>query len=184
MNPLWIDPNKGSVSEKLQAVINILNIITQEMYEGRVKQTQNDIVKVEEKIDTVNATQSITFVTLAEAGQIDDVTATEHADLFVRWIEGVDCYDGRIVKRFEELYQVIEGKGHIAQTGWEPENAPSLFKKIGNPTEEFPQWSQPIGAHDAYDVGAKVTHKEKKWIATVGGNVWEPSVYGWEEYVE
>lgn len=38
-----------------------------------------------------------------------------------------------------------------------------------------------IGAHDAYALGAKVSHKEKHWTSTVANNVWEPGVYGWEE---
>lgn len=40
---------------------------------------------------------------------------------------------------------------------------------------------QDIGAHDAYALGAKVSHKEKHWTSTVANNVWEPGVYGWEE---
>ena len=139
-----------------------------------------DIGAVDKKADAMNTTQSIAFVTLAELGQIDAVTATEHSELFVKWIEGLDCYAGRIVKRFDVLYQVIEGKGHTAQTGWEPENAPSLFNKIGDPAEEWPDWSQPIGAHDAYDEGDKVTYNEQHYISTVNGNVWAPDVYGWE----
>ena len=35
-NPLWIDPNKGSLSEQVRAIINILNANTNEMYVGRV----------------------------------------------------------------------------------------------------------------------------------------------------
>lgn len=143
-----------------------------------------DIGAVDKKADAVNATQSISFVVLAELGQIDAVTCAEHADIFINWIEGLDCYAGRIVKRFDILYQVIEGKGHTAQTGWEPENAPSLFNKIGNPAEEWPDWSQPIGAHDTYDEGDKVTHLEKKWVSIIPDNVWEPGIYGWEEVFE
>lgn len=180
-NPLWIDPNSGTTGDKLQALINVVNAVTNEMYEGRVKQAQKDIQTTDEKVNDVNATYSITFVTLAESGHIDAVTATEHSELFIEWIEGLDCYAGRIVKRNEVLYQVNKEQGHTAQIGWEPENAPSLFKKIGDPSVEYPDWSQPMGQHDAYDEGDKVTHKEKKWISTISNNVWEPSVYGWDE---
>lgn len=45
----------------------------------------------------------------------------------------------------------------------------------------YPAWSQPIGSHDAYAAGDKVTHNEKKWVSTCNANVWEPGVYGWEE---
>ena len=55
---------------------------------------------------------------------------------------------------------------------------------IGNPLEEFPEWVQPIGAHDAYSKDAKTSHNGKKWVSEVDGNVWEPGVYGWAEYSE
>lgn len=42
-----------------------------------------------------------------------------------------------------------------------------------------PAWVQPTGGHDAYALGARVTHKGKVWTSTVGANVWEPGVYGW-----
>ena len=40
-------------------------------------------------------------------------------------------------------------------------------------------WVQPLGAHDAYPLGAKVTHKGKTWTSTAAANVWRPGVYGW-----
>lgn len=45
----------------------------------------------------------------------------------------------------------------------------------------FPEWVQPIGAHDAYAKGDKTSHNSKNWVSTVDNNVWEPGVYGWEE---
>ena len=51
-------------------------------------------------------------------------------------------------------------------------------------TEEYPEWSQPLGAHDAYAQGAKVSHNGKKWTSDVANNVWEPGVYGWTEVPE
>jgi len=40
---------------------------------------------------------------------------------------------------------------------------------------------QPIGAQDAYPLGAKVSHDGKHWVSAAANNVWEPGVYGWEE---
>ena len=40
-------------------------------------------------------------------------------------------------------------------------------------------WVQPTGAHNAYPLGAKVTHKGKTWTSTAAANIWEPGVYGW-----
>lgn len=44
----------------------------------------------------------------------------------------------------------------------------------------MPAWVQPFGAHDAYRLGAKVTHGGQTWENTGSdANVWEPGVFGW-----
>lgn len=43
----------------------------------------------------------------------------------------------------------------------------------------IPAWVQPTGAHDAYPLGAQVTHNGETWTSTTAANVWEPGVYGW-----
>ena len=57
-----------------------------------------------------------------------------------------------------------------------------------DPTDEnaapaYPAWVQPTGAHDAYALGAKVTHNGKTWESTADANVWEPGVSQWREVV-
>lgn len=125
----------------------------------------------------------IVFVTLAEKGDIDEVTATEHAEMFEAWVTDKDYAVGKIVSRPNgNLYKCVQA--HRSQAGWEPENTPALWTQIGDPSEEYPAWSQPIGAHDAYPLGAKVSHNGKKWTSDVDNNVWEPGVYGWTEVAE
>ena len=46
-------------------------------------------------------------------------------------------------------------------------------------TYKYPAWVQPLGAHDAYPIDSRVSHKGKRWTSTVDNNVWEPGVYGW-----
>lgn len=53
-----------------------------------------------------------------------------------------------------------------------------------DPAQEWPEWIQPTGAHNAYAKGAKVTHAGKRWISDVDANTWEPGVYGWTEHIE
>lgn len=43
-----------------------------------------------------------------------------------------------------------------------------------------PAWVQPTGAHDAYALGATVTHNGQVWTSLFPANVWEPGVFGWE----
>ena len=139
---------------------------------------------------------AITFVSLAEKGDIDEVTATEHADLFEAWVTDKDYAVGKILTRPNgNLYKCVQAhrpngnlykcvQAHRSQAGWEPENTPALWTKIGDPTVEYPEWSQPLGAHDAYEQGAKVSHNGEKWTSDVANNVWEPGVYGWSEVIE
>ncbi len=127
---------------------------------------------------------SIAFVTLAEGGQIDDTTATENAGQFAEWAYPVDYDVGAIRRDGEEggLYRCIQA--HTSAEDWRPGATPALWKAVGDPGEEWPEWAQPIGAHDAYNSGDKVSHNGKHWTSDISANVWEPGVYGWTEAVD
>lgn len=43
----------------------------------------------------------------------------------------------------------------------------------------YPDWVQPQGAHDAYQLGDRVAHNAASWQSNLSANVWEPGVYGW-----
>lgn len=131
--------------------------------------------KMDKEIEAVNIPQSIQFVKMCEAGMIDPITASEHIEMFTVWIEGLYCSNNMIVQYNGKLYQVIEGQAHTAQTGWEPDVAVSLFNEIADPTLEYPPYSQPIGSHDAYDEGDKITYNEQHYISNINNNVWSPS---------
>ena len=121
---------------------------------------------------------------------VDDETALNALDLYPRWEDniGLAVTSDDIAKglnRYQhngELYKVVQPT--VFQTQYEPgaEGTSSIFVKIS--LEEWPEWVQPTGAHDAYAKGDKVTHNSKKWTSDVDANVWEPGVYGWTEVVE
>lgn len=129
-----------------------------------------------------NDAAAIAFVVLAESGQVDDVTASEQSMLFASWVTGVAYTVGQLRQYNGALYRCVQA--HTSQTGWEPDAAASLWALTSDPAEEWPAWSQPVGAHDAYAAGAKVTHNDQHWISTVDSNVWEPGVYGWDAATE
>ena len=132
---------------------------------------------------SAQAVAEIMFVKMAQEQQIDETTITEFPDLFVVWDENWRGKAGDIVQDEGLLYRSIHDVTDTGQNR-KPSETPSMWTRIGNPLEEFPEWVQPIGAHDAYDQGAKVSHNGKNWVSDVGSNVWEPGVYGWTEYVE
>lgn len=125
--------------------------------------------------------------TMAES--VDDETAKGHIDVFPNWKVGVEYKEGFRLRYNEVLYKVKQP--HISQADWTPNIAVSLYVRIDDPSIEWPDWLQPQGAHDAYEFGSKVSHllkedgSKRHWISTYEGeNVWEPSVYGWDEVLD
>lgn len=125
---------------------------------------------------------NIIFVKMAETEQLDDTTLTEHAEQFSAWAHPISYAVKAICSYEGKLYRCLQA--HTSQADWTPPAAASLWKEIGDPTAEYPEWSQPLGATDAYGLGDKVAHNGKRWTSTVANNVWEPGVYGWEEVTE
>jgi len=89
------------------------------------------------------------------------------------WIESGNLYRYAIGD-----FSVIKCVQSHERTIYPPEETPALFVVSYS---DFDEWVQPTGAHDAYAIGAKVTHNGSKWESTVDNNVWEPGVYGWIE---
>lgn len=69
--------------------------------------------------------------------------------------------------------------------------APGVYgwKEVGEsggedkPVEEFPEWVQPTGQHDAYMTGDKVTFNGTHYESVIDYNTWSPEAYpaGWKE---
>ena len=76
-----------------------------------------------------------------------------------------------------QLYQVLQN--HVSKAEWKPDEAVSLYKKIGISPSGYPIWTQPYGASDAYQIGDIVQHKSNLWRSDYDNNVWEPGVFGW-----
>lgn len=131
----------------------------------------------------LQATSAIAFVVMAESGTVDEITASEHMDVFAPWQPDVAYTVGNLRTYGQgedvKLYKCVQA--HTSQADWTPDVSASLWAVAGDPGEEWPEWSQPIGAHDAYDVGDKVTHNGKHYVSTASANVWGPGVYGWQE---
>lgn len=52
--------------------------------------------------------------------------------------------------------------------------------------EEYPEYVQPTGAHNAYKIGDKITFNGKKYICKLDNCVWSPAEYpvAWEEVID
>lgn len=147
------------------------------------KKSVKAISDAQKRSDSAQAVAELMFVKAAQAQQLDDASIAKYPEFFVTWDENWRGKAGDIVQDEGKLYRSIHDVTDAGQNR-KPSETPSMWTQIGNPLEEFPDWVQPLGAHDAYSKGAKVSHNGEKWTSDVDGNVWEPGVYGWTKYTE
>ena len=121
--------------------------------------------------------------------QTDEATMLMLADLYEAWQPGKAYTVDKVISYGTnaagetQLYRVVQA--HTSQAEWIPgQGTDSLYKAIGFTEEGYDIWTQPLGAHDAYQTGDIVSHNGQLWQSTCDGNVWEPGVYGWEQYTE
>ena len=83
-----------------------------------------------------------------------------------------------------QLYKVAQA--HTSQADWTPDSVPALYIPIGLDDEGFPVWSQPTGAHDAYNNGDIVNYNGTLYRSLIDGNTYSPEAYpaDWEVYTE
>lgn len=83
-----------------------------------------------------------------------------------------------------QLYRVVQA--HTSQADWTPNTTASLYTPIGLNEKGYTIWSQPTGAHDAYNTGDIVDYNGTLYKSLVDGNVYAPDAYptGWEVYTE
>lgn len=109
---------------------------------------------------------------------LDDNDALSGKELYPEWKVDTDYVaDTSRVRDEEVLYRCRQS--HKSQADWRPSITPALWKVVT--LDEWPEWVQPTGAHDAYDLGAKVSHNDKHWVSNIPANTYEPGVYGWDE---
>ena len=108
---------------------------------------------------------------------LDDETALTGVELFPVWEAG-KAYEVNDRAQYNgTLYKCIQA--HTSQSDWMPSATPALWKTVS--VDEYPEWVQPTGAHDAYNIGDKVTYNGQHYVCTSNANVYAPDVYGWEE---
>ena len=83
-----------------------------------------------------------------------------------------------------QLYKVVQD--HTSQADWTPDATPALYDAIGLDADGYPVWSQPTGAHDAYNKGDIVNYNGILYESLIDGNIWAPDAYpaGWAVYTE
>ncbi len=123
------------------------------------------------------------------AASLTDEEAMEVAAVYPAWADN-KAYKVNDLVTFGEngvgdpqLYRCVQG--HTSQADWTPDKTPALWSAIGLAPDQIPVWSQPTGAHDAYDTGDRVHYPDADspvYESLIDGNIWSPEAYpaGWE----
>lgn len=123
---------------------------------------------------------------------LDDEKALECVRLYRAWEVGKEYKGGEFFTYGvngvgdPQLYRVNDGKKHTSQADWTPDKERSLYTPIGLDADGYPVWSQPTGAHDAYNKGDIVNYNDTLYESLIDGNVYSPEAYpaGWAVYSE
>lgn len=124
------------------------------------------------------------------AASLTDEQALEVATVYAPWKESKAYKAGEFFTYGAnavgdpQLYKVVQD--HTSQADWLPDLTASLYKAVGLDDAGHPVWSQPTGAHDAYNTGDVVNYNGALYESTIDGNVYAPDAYpaGWKAYEE
>lgn len=147
----------------------------QEKYNAYIKEQQKQEVMEEGQKMQVELQQS------AVLSAATDDQAFIMRYLYPEWSgESVSYKKNNRFMYQDKFYKVLQN--HTSQADWTPDTASSLYVEIANPAEEWPEFKQPTGAHDAYAKDAKVTFEGKHYKSLIDANVYSPTAYpqGWE----
>lgn len=119
------------------------------------------------------------------AASLTDEQAMEVATIYDQWTIGKGYAVGEFVTYGQngvgdpQLYKVVQA--HTSQADWAPNTAAALFVAIGLDNAGYPIWSQPTGAHDAYNSGDIVSYNGTIYKSLINGNTYSPENYpaGW-----
>ena len=122
------------------------------------------------------------------AAGLSDDKAMEIVAVFDPWVVGRNYTVGEFVTYGTngvgdpQLYKVVQA--HTSQADWTPDTTSSLFDAIGLDNSGYPVWSQPAGAHDAYNEGDIVNYNDTLYKSLINGNAYSPEAYpaGWTTY--
>ena len=127
---------------------------------------------------------------LAAAPQQAEQIARQWADASGRhegdeWRQPVGAFDaypqGAVVAHNGKMWESTTPANvwEPGVSGWREQA--SIDPDTGEQTA--PEWRQPVGGHDAYRKGDRVTWKGSVWESVIDGNVWTPDAYpqGWRK---
>lgn len=140
---------------------------------------------LESKCAALKQIREATLINLqAQKAALTDEQIMATSTLWPGWsADSVSYSVDDIVRYGTKLYRCEQA--HTSQASWTPDAAPSLWSSIDIAGDGVEVWTQPTGAHNAYNIGDKVHYPTKDdpiYVSTIDGNVWAPDAYpqGWQ----
>ena len=129
----------------------------------------------------LNGAREVRAAMDSAGAQLDDAAALDAMAIYPAWEIGTAYAVNDRIRYGANLYKCVQA--HTSQADWAPDATPALWVKVS--VEEWPEFVQPTGAHDAYNMGDKVTYNGKRYVSLIDANVYSPDAYpaGWEEQV-
>ena len=112
------------------------------------------------------------------AATLGEDEAMEIASVYPKWESGKAYAAGQYLTYGAnsvgdpQLYKVAQA--HTSQADWLPDKTAALYTPIGLDDDGYPVWSQPTGAHDAYNVGDVVDYGGVLYESQIDGNTTVP----------
>ena len=108
---------------------------------------------------------------LAESGTTESLKEEEPE---IPYENGIVVKAGQIVVEGGKRYMVVQPQ-FTTQENWRPSlGIPALWREVPELQSGYPDWIQPTGAHDAYQIGNIVMYKGKAWVSKINANTTVP----------
>ena len=174
-----LDPDTAAAIEALES-----NVSTATADAAGAVQTANAAMEAAQSAGTDPAVSAFARIAIVPmAATMTDEQAISVSTLWPEWsADSVSYKVDDVVQHADRLWRCEQA--HTSQESWTPDAAPSLWSQIDIAGDGVDVWTQPTGAHNAYNVGDRVhypTASDPIYVSTIGGNVWSPDAYpqGW-----
>ena len=149
------------------------------------KEAAEEAKQIAESAGTDPAVEAFARIAIVPmAATMTDEQAISVSTLWPEWsADSVSYKVDDVVQHADHLWRCEQA--HTSQESWTPDAAPSLWSQIDIAGDGVDVWTQPTGAHNAYNVGDRVhypTASDPIYVSTIDGNVWSPDAYpqGWQ----
>lgn len=174
-----LDPDTAAAIEALES-----NVSTVTADAAGAVQTANAAMEAAQSAGTDPTVEAFARIAIVPmAATMTDEQAISVSTLWPEWsADSVSYKVDDVVQHADHLWRCEQA--HTSQESWTPDAAPSLWSQIDIAGDGVDVWTQPTGAHNAYNVGDRVhypTASDPIYVSTIDGNVWTPDAYpqGW-----